>query len=206
VSPFITHQPSDVLPAGITGFIVLAAGFLLWWPVMRLFIRADEEGITQTTGLFRQSVRWDDVAYYYPEMNRKNDQKQRWHTKPVLLDANGKIIFRDRAYVQASTQKTLRQRAELWEFAEAHLQGKRIDLPSPDLNPKALAWKSLSVNWSEKSRVWVIGRMFALLLYAMCLYVPAFSFSFISTILARSYRPIMSPFLCCLCIVLYAAL
>jgi len=75
VSPFITHQPSDILPAGITGFIVLAAGFLLWWPVMRLFIRADEEGITQITGFFRQSVRWDDVAYYYPEMNRKNDQK-----------------------------------------------------------------------------------------------------------------------------------
>jgi|GEM_PF-2329380 len=190
LSLFISDPPPNLWAAGITGLISIAVSFAIWWPVIRYFIRADEEGITQTRTFSCKSVRWDEVAQYYPDPHLKMNGNHRWHIEPVMLDAKGKIIFRDRVYIRVSTQKTLQQRSELWEFVEAHLQGKRVNPPSPDFNPGTLAWKSLDVNWSEKSWLWIVGRILALLLYAafwFCSFVLPLMYLFTHSLVLSPY-------------------
>lgn len=157
----------DVVMAPALGLLMFAGGFCLWWTVIKYSICADNEGITQTNGFFSQSVRWADVASYYMEPNRRFHSESRLHVEPVLLDANGKIIFRGFAHLLVSTRKIVAQRRELWQFVEAQLNGKKVDAPSRELTPEIIAARSLEVNWKEKSLLWKLARITALILYGV---------------------------------------
>jgi hypothetical protein len=160
---------SDLIIAPVLGLFMLALGGSLWWAVVKYSIRADNEGITQTNGFFRQSVRWADVAAYYVATNPRHHKEQRLHVEPIMLSAEGKIVFQGFAHLLVSTQKTLEQRRQLWRFVEAQLKGKKVHPPSP--TPKAtartLAIKSLEVDWAKKSSWWKVARILALLLYGL---------------------------------------
>ena len=170
LSPFVPvfqgPQPS-LLEALVLGSFFVVGGFGVWWPVMKYSIRADNEGITQTNGFFRQSVRWIDVTCYYMEPNRRF-HKERWlHIEPVMFNKDGAIIFRGFAHILVSTRKIIEQRRELWQFVEAQLEGKKIEVPSPNLDPEVLARRTLEVNWSKKTVLWKIGRVVGLVCYAL---------------------------------------
>lgn len=139
--------------------------FAPWWAVMRYSIRTDQTGISQTNGFFRQSIRWDDVVAYYVEPNRRYYGQSKQYVEPVMLDAQRKIIFQGFAPILVSTQKEIEHRREFWRFVEDQLQDKHHQEPPPDLHQLAL--KSLEINWAEKSFSWKIGRIAALVIYAV---------------------------------------
>lgn len=149
------------------GVIFCAIGFGLWWPVMKYSIRADCDGISQTNGLFHQSVRWSEVACYYMEPNQRYYGERRLHIEPVMFSADGAIIFRGFAHLLVSTRKIIEQRRALWQFVEAQLVDKKIEAPAAGLDATAIAWKSLEVNWSEKRLTWKIARIVGLVCYAL---------------------------------------
>lgn len=149
------------------GLFMLAFGFGIWWPVMKYAIRADREGISQTNGFFHQSARWTDVANYYVAQNPRIHKERRLHIEPVMLNADGIVIFQGFAHLLVSSAAILEQRRALWQFVEAQLEGKRIEAPSPDLDPGVIAWRSLQVDWSKKSLLWKIARMFALVCFTL---------------------------------------
>lgn len=191
--PVFQGPPPDLWEAAIMALCFIAGGFGIWWPVMRYSIRADEIGITQTNGFFHQSVRWDDVAYYYLEPNRRFHGLCNLYVEPVIFNAKNQIIFHGYAHILVSTTKIIDQRNELWQFAEEQLQGKKIDAPSPDRDPKALALKSMEVNWSEKSWLWITGRMIALILYALfwfCVWIALVAYVFSSNRVLSFNRPV----------------
>jgi len=161
---FVGEQPS--LAEGLfIGVICIATSLGFWWPVMRYSIRADKTGIVQTNGFFRQSVRWDEVAYYYTEPNRRFYSESRHHIEPVLFNADGQVIFCGFAHILVSTRKIIEQRRQLWEFVDAQLEGKKVDAPSPDLVPEVLAQRELAATWSNKSVAWKVRRVLLLICY-----------------------------------------
>lgn len=138
----------------------------LWWPVMRYRIRADSEGLEQFNGFFRQSVRWSQVESYYLEQNSRFYAERHHYVEPVLLDANGAIIFRGFAHILKSTRAILQERHDLWQFVEAQLAGKRMETPfKPDVTK--LAVESLNFDWSKKGWAWKTARLFALVCYVL---------------------------------------
>jgi len=155
-----------LLEPPILGSLLLALGFGFWWPIMRYSIRADKQGIYQTNGFFHQSVQWSDVAAYYVQVNDRYHKERRFHVEPILLDAQGKIIFRGFAHILVSTRKIIERRRELWDFVAEQLEGKQSEPPSPESNPETLAIRSLEVDWKKKTWRWKIARAVLLLLYA----------------------------------------
>ena len=136
VSPFVPiisgPAPHPALAIALGLFL---GGFFFcfcWWPILRYSIRADDEGIEQFNGFFRQSVRWSQVESYYLEQNVRYHAERRYHIEPVLLNSEGVIIFRGFAHVIKSTTKIIEQRRELWRFVESKLEGKRIEKPFTD--------------------------------------------------------------------------
>lgn len=166
-SPVIPSGPADFVLAALLGLFMLAFGFGLWWPVVKYSIRADEEGIIQTNGFFQQSVRWTEVATYYMANNPRHHKERRLHVEPVMLNAEGIVVFQGFAHLLVSTRKILEQRRELWRFVEAQLEGKKVEPPAPKVTAKTLAVKSLEVDWSKKSLRWKIVRFLSLTLYAL---------------------------------------
>ncbi len=169
LSPFIhifDGKNSSLLGAIIAGIIYVGGSLYFWWQMMCFSICADETGIRQTNGFYRQTVLWADVAYYYME-NKATFAEKKPHLEPLLFSEKGKVLFRGIGYNQNLTQKANTQRNELWQFVETQLQGKKIDAPLDNLNPDALAWKSIEVDWSNKSWLWKAGRATALFLYAI---------------------------------------
>jgi len=163
----IPLSPLDVILAFALGLFLFMLGFCLWWTVAQYSVRADTEGITQTNGFFKQSVRWADVASYYMEPNRRYHRERRLHVESVLFDFEGEVIFRGFAHLLVSTRKIIEQRRELWQFVETRLDGKKVEAPSPDLDPEVLALRSLDVDWSRKSLPWKIARIIGLVCYAL---------------------------------------
>lgn len=165
--PIFKGQPPGIFEGILMGAIFFAAGLALWWPVMNYSIRADQDGIRQTNGFFRQSARWSEVASYYIEPNQRYHKERGLHLEPVLCNAEGAVIFRGFAHVIVSTRHIMAQRRELWQFVEAQLAGKEIPAPDPNLNPEVIALKSLEVKWSEKTWGWKIARCCGLVAYAL---------------------------------------
>jgi hypothetical protein len=169
LSPFMNifegGKPS-LLGAFIAGIIYMGAAFCFWWQSIRFAIRADETGVKQTNGFCRQTVFWSDVAYYYME-NKATSVRTGPHSEPLLFNSKGKVVFRGYGYNLNLSQKIIQQRNELWQFIETQLHGKKIDAPSINLDPSTLAWKSIEVDWTNKSWLWKIGRAIALFLYAI---------------------------------------
>jgi len=151
----------------VMGAYLVGGGFGICWPVMRYSIRADHAGISQTNGFFRQSVRWSDVAAYYVQPNTRYYKERQLHLEPVMLNAQGAIVFHGFAHLLVSTKNIIQQRRELWQFVETQLKGKRIEAPAPTLDLTALAWKSLKVNWSDKTLWWKMARVVGLISYAL---------------------------------------
>jgi hypothetical protein len=203
--PVFQGPPPDLWEAAIMGLCFVALGFGIWWPVMRYSICADETGISQTNGYFHQSARWSDVAYYYMEPNRRFHKSSHLYIEPVMFNAKSQVIFHGYEHILVSTTKIFDQRNNLWRFVEEQLQGKKIDPPSPDLDPKILAWRSLEVNWSEKSWLWITGRIIALILYAVfwfCMWMlPVFYVATHNWVTPKYWEPLfilpmtISPFL-----------
>lgn len=159
-------SPTESVLTILMGTGLFTFGFSLAWAVFKYSIRANSEGIRQTNGFFSQSVRWSDVARYYLELNRRYYSERRCHIEPVMLDAEGKIIFQGFAHIFVSTTKIIQKRRELWQFVESQLAGKKSE-PDPESDPKVLAQQSMNIDWSKKSPMWKIGRIFALVLYAL---------------------------------------
>ncbi len=124
VPAFRAGASTLIEPIGL-GSISFFAGFAIWWPVIKYSICADEQGITQTNGFFRQSVRWADVASYSMEINRRYHKERRFHVEPVTRNQKGEIVFHGFAHLLVSSGKIIQQRRELWQFVEQQLEGKR---------------------------------------------------------------------------------
>jgi hypothetical protein len=191
------------LPIVAAGSIFLTAGgLLLWWPVIKYSIHADEIGITQTNGLFSQSVQWSEVACYYMQANERFYAEARHHIEPVKLDADGKIIFQSFSHLVASSKNIFKQRKQLWEFVELQLAGKRIEAPQRVSTSVELAWKSLDFNWKTKSWPWRLARIFALVLYGVfwsCLTFLPIALAITNPKAASPWRPLLLPaFMICM--------
>lgn len=158
-------SPPEIVLCLVMGIGFLMSGYLLLRAVFSYSIRADEEGIYQTNGLFRQSVRWNEVAAYYEEPNRRYYKERRMHIEPVLLNADGDIIFQSYAHLLVSTRPIIEQRRALWSYVESQLAGKEIEEPKIELDPQVLAARELATKWPAKSTAAKIVRIFALVLY-----------------------------------------
>jgi hypothetical protein len=86
--------PAAVCFVGSVGWRVLfALGFGPLWATMRYQIRADENGISQTNGFFRQPATWSEVQSYYVAVNPRFHKGRHRYVEPFLLNAHGDIIF-----------------------------------------------------------------------------------------------------------------
>ncbi|BCM92092.1 hypothetical protein IAD21_03971 [Abditibacteriota bacterium] len=167
LAPFVPSLMADApssLSTFLLGAVYIAAGFGLWWPVMRYSIRADEKGITQTNGFFSQTVLWGEVEYYYLERNKRHHTDR--HVEPVMFDAQGKKVFRGFAHLLVSTPPIVKQRRALWQFVESQLEGKKRETPRPELTPEVLADRALYVDWSQKRWQWKVRRILFLVAYS----------------------------------------
>lgn len=168
LSPFVpvfAGEQASLAEGLFIGVICIATSFGFWWPVMRYSIRADKTGLVQTNGFFHQFVRWDEVAYYYTEPNRRFYSESRQHIEPVMFHTDGQVIFRGFAHILVSTRKIIEQRRQLWAFVDTQLEGKRINAPSPDGDPEVLAQRELAATWSNKSIAWKVRRVLMLICY-----------------------------------------
>jgi hypothetical protein len=106
--------PAAVCFVGSVGWRVLfALGFGPLWATMRYQIRADENGISQTNGFFRQPATWSEVQSYYVAVNPRFHKGRHRYVEPFLLNAHGDIIFQSFEHIFISTEAIFRQRQEL---------------------------------------------------------------------------------------------
>ena len=157
---------SERLSALFCGAILTAAAFAMLRAVLCYRICADSEGIVQTNGFHRQAAKWREVDAYYVAINERFQNDRKYHVEPVMLDAEGAVVFQGFAHLLVSNRAILHQRQKLWQFVETRLEGKRVDAPLPgskrNLDFMEFIQSATEVDWSKKSRRWKVRRVLAL--------------------------------------------
>lgn len=125
--PLFQVGSSNALKALFTGLFLILSAAWSWWRVMTYSIRADDEGIRQICGFFRNSVRWSDVASYCLESQKNVLTGKRFDLKPMMFDRTGNKKFDTFSPVFICSSKIIAQRFELWQFVEKKLQGKKVE-------------------------------------------------------------------------------
>jgi hypothetical protein len=114
---FIQAKDPDLLSTHFSAALIFIMCFLMWWHTENYYLRADDTGLLQRTGLRINYVRWEDVFSYCWEINFWGSMKPRL----VFRDAEGRVIFRASESLVKWSSQGMKAEKRFWEFVEGQL-------------------------------------------------------------------------------------